>query len=80
MQASAVVVMLERRVGEDMFKRLLERHVVASCHAAQKGDLCAVWHMCSVGLLGTFALHMLQASRDLDSQLHLRASGTMLTS
>jgi len=29
--------MLERRVGEDMFKRLLERHVVASCHAAHKG-------------------------------------------
>jgi hypothetical protein len=37
LQASAVVGMLERRVGEDMFKRLLERHVVASCHAAHKG-------------------------------------------
>ena len=70
MQASAVIGMLERRVGEDMFKRLLERHVVASCHAAQKGDLCAVWHIYSVGFLGAFAFHMLQASRDLDSQLY----------
>lgn len=32
-KASAVVGMLERRVGEDTFKRLLERHVVASCAA-----------------------------------------------
>src|SRR5206468_1941012 len=32
-KAVAVVGMLERRVGEDTFKRLLERHVVASCAA-----------------------------------------------
>ena len=32
-KATAVVGMLERRVGEDTFKRLLERHMVASCAA-----------------------------------------------
>lgn len=33
-QASAVIHMLEQRAGEDNFKRLLSRLVVASCQAA----------------------------------------------
>ncbi|KAK9825158.1 hypothetical protein WJX81_006717 [Elliptochloris bilobata] len=47
-KAAAVVGMLERRVGEDTFKRLLERHVVASCAAPGKGGAPA-----GARLLGT---------------------------
>ena len=43
--------MLERRAGEDNFKRLQQRLLAVSQKAASTGDLCLSFCLCGINML-----------------------------